>query len=243
LHGISRVWAGALSLSLAEERPYESFFRRQSRQKKKYKEVFAEPRAKFAEAFTAYGGTPPDTFRQATGQRRMWRWGKWLYDPVVKADTSEATVKEFMQACPPFRAAVYALLMSYYNSSLRHGRAGGRLRAGGNDLLMSAYLPYCHKFVTGEKKREQEKCLREFAAEAKLDTEILSYDDFRGRLLGAASDSQKLGWRHRAGDALSFARAAWFREAQRRNHPLVIAGVDLLPWTGGGEMSKKSATL
>ena len=43
---------------------------------------------------------------------------------------------------------------------------------------MSAYLPYCDKFITAEKNREQEKCLREVAAIAKLETAIVDYDDF-----------------------------------------------------------------
>jgi len=67
--------------------------------------------------------------------------------------------------------------MSYYDISLRNRRIGARFTAGGNDLFMSVCLPYCHKFVTAD--REQAKCLREVAAVAGLETEILSYDNFR----------------------------------------------------------------
>jgi hypothetical protein len=47
---------------------------------------------------------------------------------------------------------------------------------------MSVYLPYCRVFVTND--HDQEASLREMAAVANLDKEILSYDNFRGRLLG-----------------------------------------------------------
>lgn len=55
---------------------------------------------------------------------------------------------------------------------------GRSSQAGRNDLFMAVYLPYCDKFVTAEKLREREKCLREVVAVADLETEILSYDDF-----------------------------------------------------------------
>ena len=54
-------------------------------------------------------------------------------------------------------------------------------RAGRVDLLMSVYLPYCGVFVTHDD--DQKICLREMAAVASIDNEILSYDDFRSKLL------------------------------------------------------------
>ncbi len=48
--------------------------------------------------------------------------------------------------------------------------------AGSNDLYMSVYLPYVDMFVTDD--ADQEKALREVARLAKLETTILSYDDF-----------------------------------------------------------------
>ncbi len=79
---------------------------------------------------------------------------------------------------PPFRALVYAVLMSWYDISVRDRHTGEKFRSGRNDLYMSVYLPYCDKFITAEKNREHEKCLREIAAVADLETEVMSYDDF-----------------------------------------------------------------
>jgi len=32
--------------------------------------------------------------------------GKWIYDRAAETDVNEATIKEFMDACPPFRAMI-----------------------------------------------------------------------------------------------------------------------------------------
>jgi hypothetical protein len=55
-------------------------------------------------------------------------------------------------------------------------RAGRAPTAKRNDLMMAAYLPYCSRFVTGD--RAQKKELHEIVTEAKIDCEILSFRDF-----------------------------------------------------------------
>ena len=74
------------------------------------------------------------------------------------------------------------MLMSWYQLAVR-AETGERFKAGRNDLLMAAHLPYCDKFVTAEKCGEQEKCLREVAILAGLETEVLSYEDFSNSFL------------------------------------------------------------
>jgi hypothetical protein len=41
---------------------------------------------------------------------------------------------------------------------------------------MSAYLPYCDKFVTADWAQRKE--LTEIAAEAKISSEVVSFEDF-----------------------------------------------------------------
>jgi hypothetical protein len=60
----------------------------------------------------------------------------------------------------------------------------GPLAAAIIDLLTSIYLPYCRFFVTHDE--DQEACLRDIAAVANDDAEILSYSEFRSRLLSIA---------------------------------------------------------
>ena len=111
--------------------------------------------------------------------------GKLLYDRAAETDASEATIKEFMKACPPFRALIYAMLLSWYDRAVRDEK-GEKFEAGRNDLFMAVHLPYCDKFVTAEKYGEQERCLREVAFVAGLETEVLSYDDFCNSFLVTA---------------------------------------------------------
>lgn len=151
---------------------------------KEYDHVLVQLRPKLQKIFKDNGEDPPPTFRQAAARAEAANpnlivgMGKPLYDHIAGTDASEETIKQFIDACPPFRAVIYALLMRWYQRAVRDPRTGEKYAAGWNDLFMAAHLPYCDKFVTAEKKREQEKCLREIAAVANLETEILSYDDF-----------------------------------------------------------------
>jgi hypothetical protein len=151
---------------------------------KNYKQMFANLRPENRKVFDAHGEAPPATWREAISRlqsgegRLIWGMGKLLYDRGAETDASEATVRQFMETCPPFRALIYAMLMSWYDLGVRDPHVGEKFKAGGNDLFMSIYLPYCDKFVTAEKNREQEKCLREVASVVGLETEVLSYDDF-----------------------------------------------------------------
>jgi hypothetical protein len=66
--------------------------------------------------------------------------------------------------------------MRWYDRALRDRHKGEKYKAECSDLFMAAHLPYCDKFITADP--EQEKCLREIAMLAGLETQILSYDDF-----------------------------------------------------------------
>ncbi len=141
-------------------------------------------RPKIQAVFEEHGEEPPAAFRLAISRLEnakgssVWAVGQRFYDHVAKTGTDEATIGEFMRVCPPFRALVYAMFIPWYNNAVRDHVVGKKLNAGSNDLFMSVYLPYCDWFVTAEKNGAQEKCLREVASVAGLDTKILSYDDF-----------------------------------------------------------------
>ena len=151
---------------------------------KNYKQVFSNLRPELRKVFDAHREPPPTTLREAVSRLQnadkslIHSMGKLLYDRGTGTDASLATVKQFIEVCPPFRALIYAMIMSWYDLGVRDRHVGEKFRAGGNDLFMSIYLPYCDKFVTAEKNGEQEKCLREIAFLTGLKTEILSYDAF-----------------------------------------------------------------
>lgn len=158
--------------------------------RKEYEDMWAGLRPELEAVFQKHGEAPPPTFREVVARMQaegnlIWHMGKLLYDRAAETDASEATIKEFMEACPPFRALIYAMLLSWYDRAVRDEK-GEKFEASRNDLFMVVHLPYCDKFVTAEKFGEQERCLREVVFVARLETEILSYDDFCNSFLVTA---------------------------------------------------------
>jgi hypothetical protein len=151
------------------------------------KQRFVELRPKLQPIFKEQGEAPPTTFREAisrlnnVGNSGMWYKAQFYYDLVTTMDATEVTVEEFAAACPPFLSLIYAVFLPWYNNAVRDPNTGERVIAGSNDLYMSVYLPYVDMFVTDD--TDQEKALREVARLAKLETRLLSYDDFCATLL------------------------------------------------------------
>jgi hypothetical protein len=158
--------------------------------RKEYEDMWAGLRPELEAVFKKHGEARPPTFREVVARMQsqgnlIWNMGKLLYDRAAEADATEATIKEFMEACPPFRALIYAMLLSWYDRAVRD-KKGEKFEAGRNDLFVAVHLPYCDKFVTAERYGEQERCLREVAFVTGLETEVLSYDDFCNSFLVTA---------------------------------------------------------
>ena len=157
---------------------------RQLKDLNEYEQLFRRRRTEFAGIFQKYGEPLPVRFRDVLSRLKkensnmIWARGKTLYDKAAGTDVSEATIREFIDLCPPFRALLYATMMSWYDLAIRHLHLAEKFQSGRNDLFMSVYLPYCDKFVTAEKRGEQEKCLREISELAGIKTEVISYDHF-----------------------------------------------------------------
>jgi hypothetical protein len=108
----------------------------------------------------------------------LWGLGQEVYS-VSKKRPTDAEIKSFIDICPPFRAVCYALVMAWYNGSLR--RQGGTATAGRNDLMMAAYLPYCCRFITRDWPQKKE--LREIAKAARIECDVLSVSEFERGLV------------------------------------------------------------
>lgn len=147
--------------------------------------MFKPLRAELQTVFDANGEARPITFEEylelmeKTDQKLVAGLCKGMYDRVAGTEVSKELLLEFLDVCPPFRALNYAVEMSYFDRSVRHEN-GESFSSGCKDLFMAIYLPYCHKFVTAD--RMQEKCLSKIASVSGLQTEIISYDNFRDSL-------------------------------------------------------------
>jgi hypothetical protein len=69
--------------------------------------------------------------RLQSGEGRLiWGMGKLLYDRAAETDASEATIRQFMDVCPPFRALIYAMLMSWYDLGVRDPHYWRKVQGG-----------------------------------------------------------------------------------------------------------------
>jgi hypothetical protein len=159
---------------------------------KEFEDTFKEPRAHFNDLMAT--GERPNTFKEWLELSRhegghYWRIARGIYvaafghlsaleDAEVLTDPpDEDLLKRLDDSCPPFRAIVSAMLLSFYDRCVRPATSQ-EFSAGRNDQMMSIYLPYADQFITAEKNGMQEKCLREVATAAKIPAVVRSYDDF-----------------------------------------------------------------
>jgi hypothetical protein len=104
----------------------------------------------------------------------LWGFGQILYAHVTASSLSEKEIHVFMDLCPPFRAACYALVMGWHDGALKPNFPDENQPAGRNDLLMATYLPYCGRFVADESA--QASALRDIAAAASVQCDVLPYE-------------------------------------------------------------------
>jgi hypothetical protein len=147
---------------------------------KNFKKYWTRLRPKLDKILAKEPSKRPNSYEEAVGisvrdAGVLWGVGQQLYKYVSQSEPTEAEIRSFMDACPPFRAACYGLVMAWYNWSLRV-QDDETPTAGRNDLMTAAYLPYCGRFISDD--WAQRKDLREVTTEAMLDCEILSFEEF-----------------------------------------------------------------
>ncbi|HEY2237042.1 MAG TPA: hypothetical protein VGK01_26485 [Candidatus Angelobacter sp.] len=157
-----------------------------SRLDKNFKGMFEKVRPQFEKLF-ADGGNLPNDFQELAvvmeeNPSTYWNFAMMVYEDSAKHRPDQQTLAKLLDRCPPFRALVWAFCVAEYERCIRDVRAGPSLRAGRCDVYSAVYLPYCDQFVTADKK--QCAALREVVKAAKVDTEVLLYTEFTGRILG-----------------------------------------------------------
>jgi hypothetical protein len=149
-----------------------------------FEKTFGERRARFNDLVANGEAIRPGTFQEWLEPSRhdgghYWKFARGIYvaafrhlsaledDTVLTDPPDEDLLKRFDDCCPSFRAMVTAVSLSFYDRCVRPATRP-EFSAGRNDQMMSIYLPYSDQFITAEKYRMQEKCLREVAAAANI---------------------------------------------------------------------------
>lgn len=110
-----------------------------------------------------------------------WKLAGDIYAGVSKKSPDEATLRRFVAECDPFRALMVAVCTAQYERCFREKNGGPSLRAGRIDTFMAVSLPYCHRFLTGD--RGQLACYNEVVSIANLGATVQLYDEFRNGFL------------------------------------------------------------
>ena len=154
-----------------------------------YRQSWKRVRAALEPIFKKHKLARPKTFAEAYRNHSgalLPALGKGIYDAGLRAtaalqgesaapDSQPSQVQHFFEECPPFRAMLCGVMMSWFNTSLKH-QSGERLAAGRDDMFMAVYLPLCDLFVTRDK--DQQKCLGELTQYADVGTEVVYFDEF-----------------------------------------------------------------
>jgi len=159
--------------------------RHQFAAKKEFESVWAGLRPRLDTILRKDPSSRPGSFQDAVAMAKcgggvFWGFGKWLYG-ISGKQTTEDEINAFAEMCPPFRAVCYALVLTWYRRSLR--TPDGAPEAGGNDIIMAAYLPYCDRFITGDWAQANALC--EIALAAGIECEVLSLRELEKSLLVA----------------------------------------------------------
>ncbi len=153
--------------------------------KKRFKQLFREVRENFPiPADERIQITLQDVVNLALVDKSHWGIAADIYETYSGVRLSEPEIREFVGLCPPFNAMMFSTCVAQFHGSVRDHRLPATYDAGLIDLMSSAYLPYCHVFVTRDEG--QFNALTDIAKLTGLNTRVMYYKDFRSSWLLAA---------------------------------------------------------
>jgi len=139
-----------------------------------FERIFEDKAAKRPDA-----GKLVDILMSETGAYQKLAMG--MYKRGCGVEIDEASVREFVAACPPFRAALVSLCIAQYYRCIRDKRGAGTYKAGRLDLFMAVYVPYCDIFVTRDTGHYNSLSL--VGVNASPPTRVLTYQEFGQKML------------------------------------------------------------
>jgi len=154
--------------------------------RREFEAIYRDTRARFDPIFAQNDAERPTLAELIDVLKRGAFWGlaSGIYKRGCGREIDEAGIKRFIEACPPFNAAILSLCVAQFQRCIRDWRAPSFYNAGRLDLFMAVYLPYCDRFITRDPG--QYNALAAVAEEAKLATEVCTYEQFRRGFLLAA---------------------------------------------------------
>lgn len=99
-----------------------------------------------------------------------------MFEKAARAVISESEIKAFVNKCTPFRAVLVALMWAHYKKTVAGRRSKSVGKAGRQDLMSAAYLPYANVFVTDD--AGQHNAMKDVALEAGLSAQTVLYGAF-----------------------------------------------------------------
>lgn len=161
-----------------EQREYQSGMEGQ------FATVFRDARPHFEELFREFPNSRSSsvsdlvTSLQVSGGA-FWELGKQLCEKITRKSSSQSNIEAFVRACPPFHTVMLSFVVAQYHRCISPDE--GKNEAGRNDLMMSAYLPYCQEFISDD--WNQQRSLKEVVSIANLSVNVRWYKDLRDSLL------------------------------------------------------------
>jgi hypothetical protein len=148
----------------------------------KFAQIYEPARPHFQKLFRRHRAPRPSLREliaalQAPGGA-FWSMASGLYSKLTGVNINEPAARDFVDACPPFRALLTALCVAQHERSVQNPR---QKSTGAFDLYASVYLPYCEQFVTADPI--QREALLQVTCSAKLTAKVRSHADFRAALL------------------------------------------------------------
>jgi hypothetical protein len=151
-------------------------------QAERFEQLYADAKPHFDKLFATGTEKRPASVSELVDRLQVdggafWRMAEDLYRRVAKDRADAATIRRFVQECPPFHSLLIAIFAAQYDRCVRPPWVGPSLRAGRADILMSICLPYCDQFVTNDSR--QRECFREVVSICGLNVTVRSYQEFR----------------------------------------------------------------
>jgi MFS family permease len=98
---------------------------------------------------------------------------------------TEDELRAFIKKCPPFNMMMLGVCVAQFHRAVRDHRLESAYKdVGLLDLLSAIYFPYCNRFVTRD--TGQYKALCDLVRFAGLETQVITYEEFRRLWLVAA---------------------------------------------------------